>query len=55
MSINFRRAALTVLTAAGLSVAYSTTVDAAPSLPSIAIKFASEQPVVTQAAPVTAR
>ncbi len=43
MSINFRRAALTVLTAAGLNVAYSTTVDAAPSLPSIAIKFASEQ------------
>jgi hypothetical protein len=44
MKINFRRAALTVISAAGLSVAYSTTVDAAPLAPSIAIKFAAEQP-----------
>jgi hypothetical protein len=44
MKINFRRAALTVISAAGLSVAYSTVVDAAPLAPSIAIKFASEQP-----------
>jgi PEP-CTERM motif-containing protein len=42
MKINFRRAALTVLSAAGLSVACCTTVDAAPAAPSIAIKFASE-------------
>jgi hypothetical protein len=44
MSMNFRRAAVRALAAAGLSVAFCSVVDAAPAAPSIAINFASDQP-----------
>ncbi len=44
MSINFRRAAVRVLTAAGLSFALSTVVYAAPGAPSIAVNFGANQP-----------
>jgi hypothetical protein len=52
MSINFRRAAACALAAAGLSVVFCMAVDAAPNnLPSIAINFGSDEPVVTPAGP----
>jgi hypothetical protein len=46
MSINFCRAAVRVLAAAGLSVACCTVIHAAPAAPSIAINFASDEPVL---------
>jgi hypothetical protein len=47
MSINFRRAAVRLLAAAGLSVIFCSVANAAPAAPSIAINFASDEPVLT--------
>lgn len=44
MSINFRRATCAVLAAAGLAISLTSVADAAPGLPSIAIKFGADQP-----------
>ena len=57
MSINVRRAAARVLAAAGLSVIFCSLADAAPTAPSIAINFASDEPVLTPpgvGSPITA-
>jgi hypothetical protein len=46
MSINVRRAAARVLAAAGLCVVFCSAAHAAPTAPSIAINFASDEPVL---------
>jgi hypothetical protein len=51
MSINFRRAAVRVLAAAGLTFALGSVAYAAPGAPSIAINFAADEPVVTPVGP----
>jgi hypothetical protein len=51
MSINFRRAAVRALAAAGLSFVMGSVVYAAPAAPSIAINFGSDEPVLTPVGP----
>jgi hypothetical protein len=51
MSINFRRAAVRALAAAGLTFAFSSVIYAAPAAPSIAINFGADEPVVTPPGP----
>ena len=51
MSINFRRAAVRVLAAAGLAFTLGSVAYAAPGAPSIAINFGSDEPVLTPAGP----